>query len=367
MVGESLKRVGYIYFLNKLYLVFLIWMTREILSPFLPGSYEGLHPNVLLDSLTHWDAGWFLRVAAQGYDYHSAPFFPMLPLLIRILTYITRDGVEAGFLIANTALFFACYFLYLMVDEEYGKETAMFSVFILLFFPTAVFLNSIYSEPLLLAFATGAFYYARRRRWTQAVLLGVCAALSRSVGVAIFFALLYMRYKESGNKITIKKMLPLLSIPASLSLFMLVLWLQAGDPLAFSHSLNTEYWGNRHFSYPGAGQLSNLSLFIADNQFYALFESIMAILFLLLIIISFKYIKDRALLIYMALAFLIPVSTVVDNLPLGMPRYILVVFPGYVALARWLKKNDLTGPYSIITVIVYSTICVLFIVGRWIS
>lgn len=367
MVRETLKRVGYLFFLNKLYLIFLIWLTREVLSPFLPGYYEGLHPNVVLDSLTHWDVGWFLRVAGQGYDYHSAPFFPMLPLLIKLVTFITRDGVEAGFLVANTALFIACYYLYRMVDEEHGKETAQFSIFILLFFPTAVFLNTVYSEPLLLAFATGAFYYARRQRWTLAVLFGVCAALTRSVGVALFFALLYMQYKENGNKINLKKALTLLSIPASLLIFMLVLWLQAGDPLAFTHSLNSEYWGYRHFSYPGAGQFLNLSLFLTDNQFYALFESIMAILFLMLIIISFKYIKDRALLIYMVIAFLIPVSSVVDNLPLGMPRYILVLFPGYIALARWLKKNDLIQPYSIITVIVYSTICVLFIVGRWVS
>jgi hypothetical protein len=55
---------------------------------------------VVLDSLIHWDAGWFLRIAGQGYDFNSAPFFPMFPLLIRLLTFITGNGVEAGFLVS---------------------------------------------------------------------------------------------------------------------------------------------------------------------------------------------------------------------------------------------------------------------------
>ncbi|MCL6638062.1 MAG: glycosyltransferase family 39 protein [Firmicutes bacterium] len=367
MSGEALKRTGYLYFVNKLYLVFLVWLTRDVLGPFLPASLEGLHPNALLDSMIHWDVGWYLRIASQGYDFNHAPFFPMLPFLIKLFSHLTGDGVVAGFLVTNTALFFACYFLYRLAEEEYGKETALLSVFILLFFPTAVFFSTIYSESLLLAFALGAFHFARRGRWIPAVFLGACAALSRNTGVVLFFAFLYLQYRQNNGRLSVKKAWPLFLIPASLSIFMFLLWQKTGDPLAFAHSLNSEFWGYRHFKYPGAGQLLCLSLFFQNSDFYCLFESGMAILFILVIFLSFRYIKDGALLIYLVLGFLIPFSSVVDNLPLGMPRYILVLFPGYVALARWLMNNGLVHIYSIITVMVYSVITVIFVLGRWIS
>ncbi|MDF9408598.1 MAG: Mannosyltransferase (PIG-V) [Pelotomaculum sp. PtaB.Bin013] len=367
MSRKDFTRVGYIYLLNKIYIVFLIWLTRDVLNPFLPATTDGLHPNVIFDSLLHWDAGWFLRIAGQGYDFDSAPFFPMFPFLIRLFTYVVGNGVAAGFLISNIALFIACCFLYIIAKEDFDKKTATTTVFILLFFPTAIFFTSIYSESLLLAFALASFYFARNGRWVWAVLLASCAALTRNIGVVLFFAFLYMQYQENNKKIILKKALPLLLIPVSLSIFMLVLWKQAGDPLAFAHSLNSEYWGYRHFAYPGAGQFLNLTIFFYHSDFYSLFESGMALSFLYLIIKSFKYLKDKPQLIFLTLGFLIPFSSVVDNLPLGMPRYILVLFPGYIALARLLYKNGLTQVYSVISILVFSTVTILFVVGRWIS
>jgi hypothetical protein len=197
--------------------------------------------------------------------------------------------------------------------------------------------------------------------------LGAAAALTRNLGVVTFFALLYYHYEVNGYRINLKKVLPLLLIPASLLMFMVILWKYTGDPMAFAHSLNREYWGFRHFKYPGAGQFLNLSIFFTDSNFYCLFESGMAFLFLYLIIRSFKYVKDKSFLIFLVLGFLIPFSSVVDNMPLGMPRYIIVLFPGYITLAHLLHKNGLVVVYSVISVLVFSVICVMFTVGRWIS
>jgi hypothetical protein len=345
----------------------LIWFTREVLGPLLPANVDRIHQHVILDSLIHWDAGWFLRIAGQGYDFDSAPFFPLFPLMIRLVTFLTQDGASAGFLVSNIALFIACYYLYTLVKEDYDSEIAASTVFIMLFFPTAIFFSSIYSEAPFLAFALAAFYYGKRGRWVPAAVLGTCAALTRNIGVTLFLAFLYMQYEQEGYRLNIKKALPLALIPGALLIFMFVLWQSTGDPLAFSHSLTTEYWGNRHFAYPGAGQLLNLTLFLYENEYYSLFESGMALLFLYVVIRSFKYIKDRSMLIFLVLGFLIPFSSVVDNLPLGMPRYILVLFPGYITLALLLRKNQVYQSYVVITTIVFSVVCAMFVAGRWIS
>lgn len=367
IISEDIKKVGYLYFLNKFLIIFLVFLTRDVFSPFLPAAVDNLHPNVLLDSLIHWDAGWFLRIAGQGYDYDSAPFFPMFPFLIRTLTLLTGDNVVSGFIISNTALFIACCYLYTMVKDDYSEEIAATTVFALLFFPTAIFFTSIYSEPLLLAFSLAAFYYARKDKLITAAVLGALAALTRNLGVVTFFALLYYFYEANGRRLDLKKSATLLIIPASLTIFMAVLWKATGDPLAFATSLNREYWGFRHFAYPGAGQFTNISLFFTDSIFYCLFESGMALLFLFLVIRSFAYVKDKSLLIFLVLGFLIPFSSVVDNMPLGMPRYVIVLFPGYITLAHILHKHKLVQVYSIISVFVFSVVTVLFTIGRWIS
>jgi Gpi18-like mannosyltransferase len=355
------------YILNKLYIIFLIYLTRDYLGPILPATLEGLHPHVIFDSLIHYDAGWYLRIAGQGYDFNSAPFFPLLPIMIRLLTYLTQDAVAAGFLISNAALFIACYYLHRLVKEEYDLEIASAAVFIMLFFPTAIFYSTIYTEAPFLAFTLAAFYYGRQKRWILAAILGACAALTRNIGVVLFLAFLYMQYQQEGYRLNIRKALPLALIPASLLVFLFILGQATGDPLAFSHSLQTPYWGNRHFAYPGAGQLRNLASFIYNNNSYSLFESGMALLFLYLVIRSFKYIKDRSMLIFLVLGFLIPFSSVVGDMPLGMPRYILVLFPGFITLAILLRKHNLYHPYTIITTIAFSVICAMFVAGRWIS
>jgi len=283
VVKQDLKKVGYIYILNKLLLVFLIWLTRDVICSFIPATFEGRHPNAFLDSLIHWDAGWFLKIAEEGYDFYSAPFFPMLPLFIRIFAVLTGNKVVAGLLVTNAALFLASYLLFCLAKEDYGEEVAGLAVFSMLFFPTAIFFSSIYSESLFLAFALACFWLGRRKRWLAASLCGACAALTRNVGVTLFLPLLYMQLRENNFQFCLKRALPLFFVPASLLIFMAVLWVKTGDPLAFSHSLKSDYWGNRHFSYPGAGQFLSLYLFFKNNEFYCLFESGMAFLFLYLV------------------------------------------------------------------------------------
>jgi Gpi18-like mannosyltransferase len=359
--------VGGIYLLNKMFLVFLVWLTRGVLHPYLPTEAGGYHHNILLDSFIRWDSGWFLRIAAQGYDFHHAPFFPMYPFLINIFGKITGDTVVAGLLIANIALLVACIFLYRIAKEEFNEKTARLTIFIMLFFPTAVFYTALYTESLFLAFALSSFYLARKQRWLPAILLACCATLTRNAGVVLFLAYCYMIYQQCGHKIIWQRLLPLCAIPASLSIFMLVLWQQAGDPLAFMHSLNTEFWSYRQFKYPGAGQFTLLKEFYYGSSFYNIFESFMGLSFLCIVLYSCKVIKDKPLLIFLVLSFILVFSSVVEGKPLGMPRYVLVLFPGFIALAHLLTTSRLTILYGAISIIFFATTTISFIIGRWIS
>src|SRR5690349_13469692 len=56
--------------------------------------YPRFPNNPFLDGFTRWDAGWYQRIAVEGYDFDpngqsSVAFFPLFPLLTRMVTWVT--------------------------------------------------------------------------------------------------------------------------------------------------------------------------------------------------------------------------------------------------------------------------------------
>jgi hypothetical protein len=143
------------------------------------------------NAVTDWnkmDGNWFLYIAQHGYSNTdgTAVFFPGYPLLVRAVGYLFLGHLfVAAFLVSNLALLAALVVLYRLTEREYDAATARRAVLYLALFPTAVFLFGLYSESLFLLAAVGAFYLARQRRWWWAGVVGVAAALTRSMGLAV--------------------------------------------------------------------------------------------------------------------------------------------------------------------------------------
>jgi len=71
-----------------------------------------------------WDAGNYLSITKVGYTEQTYAFFPLLPLLTRLVTEVTRlDTAVIGVVIVNLAIFFALF----VFDggEYYGLKTAV--------------------------------------------------------------------------------------------------------------------------------------------------------------------------------------------------------------------------------------------------
>lgn len=82
------------------------------------------------------------------------------------------------------------YFLYRVAEKLQGVKTARISVLAFAFFPTAFFLNAVYTEALFLTFTTGSFWAAYvRRDLLLAGLLGALAAATRNFGVLLLIPL----------------------------------------------------------------------------------------------------------------------------------------------------------------------------------
>ena len=77
--------------------------------------------NTLIDVFaSRWDTGFYTSIVDQGYriqgvQFPSVAFFPLMPVLIRVMRLLTGDTLSAGLLVANTALLAAVMLLHLLV------------------------------------------------------------------------------------------------------------------------------------------------------------------------------------------------------------------------------------------------------------
>lgn len=167
--------------------------------------------------LLSWDAGWFIRVARDGYprgpltgpvnpDTDGAlAFFPGYPLLVRYLHDLTRlDFGTAALVVAWIAAAAASILLYDLGRRLYGARAA--AALTVLFFaqPMSVVLSMGYSESLFVAFVAGSLLALHRRSLLAAALLGLGAALTRPTGAALAVALavaaaMELRHRRPGH------------------------------------------------------------------------------------------------------------------------------------------------------------------------
>jgi hypothetical protein len=161
--------------------------------------------HMLVTSLQRQDAQWFLRLATTGYapGDHSAAFFPVFPLAIRVVDAMPGIGpLGAGLLVANAAAFGALLLLHALTRLELGAAAARRAVLFTALFPTAFFLYAPYTESTFLLASLTAFWFARRDRWALAAVAGATAAATRSVGILLIVALAVeaiAQYRRDGR------------------------------------------------------------------------------------------------------------------------------------------------------------------------
>jgi hypothetical protein len=152
------------------------------------------------DMWTRWDAQHFISVAERGYEatgYEtSQAYFPLLPLMIRVLTYVGIHPVVGGLIISGLSSWVACAFLYKLAERDIGPGAGRRAALYLLLFPTAVFLIAPYSEALYLAGVVGAFYFARDGKWLAAGVPTMVAVGARAAGLFLLAGLIAEFFRQ---------------------------------------------------------------------------------------------------------------------------------------------------------------------------
>jgi len=344
---------------------------------FLPTDTEDTYPvtsNLLLERLigtwTHWDGAVYIDIASRGYNHiTTVSFYPLYPLLLRILSFVFTLGsynffavAAVGIVISSLSALATCILLYKLVCFEYDGETARLSVLYLLAFPTAFFLVAVYTESFFLALALGAFYAARREKWTMAILLACLAVLTKNQGVLVVIALAVEYAQQIGwNPRRLDRRVFFFSLPViAFGGWLGFNWIGYNNPFAFIAAL--DHW-NRVFTWPwqtvvdGAGK----------------FEAPLVIAFLLILALAVRStLKGNLRLTYFvffAITMLQPLFNPIVESPLrSVIRYQLIIFPAFFLLAKAGKRSQIFHySYLVFCLLLAGGLLTRFILFFWVA
>jgi hypothetical protein len=301
------------------------------------------------DLWARWDSRFFLEIAEHGYNHAAAAFPPLYPATLFVVGHVFGGQyVLAGIAVSLSAALGSFLLLHRLAEDRLGTDGARRAVVYLAVFPMSLFLQAVYSESLYLLCALGAFALAERRRYLPAGIVAGLAILSRSVGLALLPALALIAWRERDRARALLGVAAALPVAAA---YPLVLWAQLGHPLAFRSA--EDEW-HRHLSPAGpfggiwhglvagwngarqvlTGHGTNISGAAPMHAAAVNLEGVVFLTaFLVLTVIAWRRFGAPYGL-FAALSLAIPLSVPSSRWPLlSLPRFGLVVFPFFLALA----------------------------------
>jgi hypothetical protein len=316
------------------------------------GAYHGMKPlkDWLWSPWQRWDAVWYTLIAEQGYHSNSlsVAFFPLYPILIRVLTIVLPlNSIAAGLLVSSVAALIAFVLFYSFAEAEFGLPVAQLGLLYLAFFPTAFFLLAPYTESLFLVLALAALLVARSGRWELAGVFGGLAALTRPQGVLLALPLLiefFLQYRRKA--VGWAHVANLLVVIAGGLAFWIYLIIEFHNPMIWFQA--QAYWHQSAMPWESLYRAASVLLNARDpvRIAYAFPDFAMVFLFLGLSVWS-SFRLGITFAAYMAIVILPPLfspTTFAPLLPLAsFSRYAVVAFPGMILLAlipaqaRWHK------------------------------
>ena len=352
-------------------------------NPILPSlALNTRFPDLLWQMWQRFDSGFYLSIAKTGYwpagtlhTYSNWAFFPLYPFLIFLFAHLFGGSDAAfslaGLLISNAAALIAVFYLFRLVQREFGANVALLSVIYLALFPTAFFLSAIYSESLFLACSVACIYYAREHRWWLAGLCGGLASLTRAQGVLLLLPVLWeywqvisdcyapirnasadnfegrvrawLASRLCGPFLAAQELHNWLSlfaigmIPLGLLAFLIYGKIKTGHFLA---TFDNQKWGwGRYFENPW--QLLSTSLTHPERANPMDWNFWILNICITLLFLGFTVWAFRKLPMIYALFTLVMVLLPLSSSRLNsISRYYLIVFPVFILLALWSKKVE---------------------------
>ena len=311
----------------------------------IPGGF-----SASLDALwNHWDTRHYIGIAQEGYtsvgdERLRLVFFPLYPLLMRLLSPLTGGSVFlAGMLISRLCAMGCAALLYELAYRTYGAREARLAVAYFLLSPMSVFLNCCYTEALFLLLTLGAMVLLRRGHPWLAALCGMGSALTRMPGVIVAGLMLIALLAELPRRGPDVRRIAgcagqMLLVFAGLLIYWAINWAVTGDPLMYM-TYQKENW----FQEPGTfwGSTANtayyaLTDFGQDDWFFSWGAQLAAMLavYVLLALRADALPFDLAAYSFVYVAVVLSPTWLLSG-----PRYLYALAPLPLLLARMTESR----------------------------
>jgi Dolichyl-phosphate-mannose-protein mannosyltransferase len=304
---------------------------------------------------------------------------------VKLVSVLPGGPAVWGVMISLLCSAFALFFVYRIAKNLYGDCAARASTLALAFFPTAFFLNAVYTEALFLALTAGAVWAARvRGNLLLAGVLGALAAATRNLGVLLLIPLIF-EWLRRRQTLRLRALAGLIVVPAGLVAFAVFLRQRFGDPLVFARQ-QSAYW-ERELTGPlrtlsrawrDAGEgikyvLEPSTLFLGAPAGPSLEASntlnLVFLVFFLLVMLVGLAVLPPEFSIYTFLIVLLPVLTPAPEFPLmSLPRFVLGAFPVFLVLGYLLSRSRLALiSYPVLCGVLGVALTAMFATWRWVA
>lgn len=302
--------------------------------------------NQLLNGWARWDAGWYKAIAEQGYsaiplieEQRNVVFFPLYPLLIRVLNYGIHHSGLAGIAISNVSYLAGTAVFYQIARQQFGVQVARYSVIIAAVFPFSFYFSAMYSEALFFLLVVSVFYFAHKGQWMLAALACALAGATRLMGISLIIPLflLYLDAADFQRRNIHKDILWIGLAPLGLLLYTAFLWQRFSNPFVFITARYVSGWQVDAWT----DLIQTLRLFGTPSTWLSAGYPVLNLLNLFIGIASalIVILNIRSLPLAYWLWSLLYLSGAFIGGWHNMGRYVLPVFTIYLALALLLKQE----------------------------
>jgi dolichyl-phosphate-mannose-protein mannosyltransferase len=324
--------------------------------------------NVLFHHHRHWtyfflidDTRYYQAIAQQSYtsagDLARGAFFPLFPILIRIITDCTGGNYLYGGLIATVLTGLAAVLaVWAVARHVCGRRVADYAVLLFAVFPGAMALAINYSEPLAVALAAVVLLALLKRQWLLAGLIGALATAERPTLVVLAIVALVVAAQAIRDRREWRALLAPVLTPVGILAFFAFLAVRFH---------NDKYWfwiekkgWNQHFDF-GQHTFATLFWLNTTHTYHLYFVLILDAMFACAVAGIILMLMARLPMPLVLFGILTILMTITSYNGDTRPRYVWVAFPIFIGAAarlpRWLYWP----------VLVLSAIGFVLLVGGW--
>ncbi len=260
-LGRRSLRRAYRHPVVRLFLLLLLARIGVYVVAYALFALQKGYPGGLVDTLSIWnvgDAPHYLGIANNWYvtegdaRFHIV-FFPLYPIVVRLLSEITQNTFAAGIAVSLLSTATSGVLLYELALLDMDRAAAMRAVVIFMLLPAAFLFNAPMSDGLFLLLSLAVMLLTRKKYYWTACVLGALASFTRVLGLMLFVPVAVeligdaVRHRKETGKWTgffLLRAPALLLIPLGFCAYLVINKSVTGDAFTFLR-YQSEHWNQK--------------------------------------------------------------------------------------------------------------------------